>query len=1058
MPKLYLIIVLLTGSVLAQSRFDVQSDTLRYRITTQQAKAFFDRERYALSDLDAPVDTLHTASCRPYSELEAGYYAHIFAQHNKVKQHVFYVGERDWFLAGQYGKPVLKLAQNPKKAVSLLKKGKRPMRYDSTLHGWRLPRKIKPKPYMLIHGQDSMWLNTSSWTKHISRYTHWDPLQGRSGSRYHKNELGYIITHQPMYRRGDTVKMKAFFKNNKGHPLNKSVTLCLQEGSYRRYGKKIIDIDIDPVSPGAFVYSLVLGDSLKLDKEYSLSVRHFRNVLATHFKLEDYVLEDAEYSFSVNSDSMVMGIPPVLILTAKAANGLPVMDGEAIITVEFDDANIDHIPNILSTFPDTLFVDTVSLDPSGKTYVHLPDSTLQYLGADYNVQVNFSDGSGDLVEEKKEISLLYPSPELHYQWRMGQLYIDSISYPPGCSLSDEQRVSATMYRGQGYASPEFHELPAVLPFDPSVNRIGVVYASKSVLIPVPLDGMSVNMEMQDGALYAFVENPLGLELNWEAWQKGKVVASGKLRENDTIRLNHKSTILTWSYFWKGAQQKGYTDYSQFNRALRLTVEQPAEALAGDTVDVVLRLSDQQGEAIVDADLTAWAYHRRFGTASLPRIHAGVSALEHKFKYADGRSYTLAGNANRFLDKGWAKNLGVHQSEGWNFLFPDSTTAVYDTMLGAHQGYATFAVFPYYKGELEPVRMIWINRKMVYSNMLDNPRYAITQWPGHYDIEVRTDDHTYFLENIILKKGHKLDLSFNAESWQKKPATLDMVDKISYREKEALNRHAISVRPIKSQDQNKTPYVSNGLVVWPLESRNDAHVIAPFLRYKEIDFGSKGEYRYRNDAEPGMLHSFDEYLLKIMPARHRWAWKNYYTSSAEMPGEVPLWYSDYLNEKPEYLTLEPVKLHGNGTKNGGNFHIKLAGKRADMLEQVWVVQDNRIWSLPQTALYLPTGTHRLYFRFENDSLGSFNHNFQHKTYWLNLDSLTLGPDTISAKILRGKLLPQEKWYWGNSTLVIHFPKAITSQSTLSLKSSTGACYRIKLYRKAVTQTLTHVPAG
>lgn len=1061
MIRLLLLMVMVLSISFAQNLFHIQSDTLRYAISTSQAKAFFDGEKIDISETEAFIDTVRQQDVHSKDSLKSGYYLDVYAKDNRVHQSVFGISDIDWHLADFKGKGVLRLNMGEYDGYQLLKKGKREVRFRKDKFGWPVKHRYIGKPYLLVKDNDSVWVFLQSRKRHIQQRLFWNPeTQSTYNYPIFYRQDGYMVTHQPMYRLGDTVKIKAYVRNDQGEPFTGRMYLSISENQQSYYNRKeIVKDTLKPSHPGAFVYEFVAGDSLKIDQDYSIILKTRYRSVSTNFRLEDYVLEDASYTAKLTADSLELQIPPLLRLEAKAANGLPVMDGKAQISIKLKDVKEHDLQKVVSTFPETLYADTVDLDPSGTTHIHLPDSSLRYLGASYRVKVNFSDGSGDLVDTSFTVELLHPEPKLHYRWQTGSLAIDSISFPIGWVGDRRQQVDVVK---TGIVS-----LPYITPFDPNISAYSVKYLDEAKTMQVPANQVFGTIQRKGDSTSFSLQNPLGLPVFWELWQEGQVVYSGEIREHLHKHIDSKPTIAKWSYFWAGSEQRGMTRHEVFGDALSLEIEQPAEASPGDSVDVVLRLKDGLGRPIANADLTAWAIHSRFTEVDLPKLQGTTASIKHDFLLPDLKSYRFRGDNDFPLFRNWADPLGVSETSAWNFQYPDSVNLVYQPLEHEDSTLAALAIFSKYHGNSEEVLMVRMGYKLMYSATMENPSYAIIAKPGMYSkVVVRTNSHRYILENIELKKGQKLDLSFNYERWRERGDSDEMGPLMSKEEAQLLNSKSMKVEFLGRYYQDHA-YVSDGLRVWSLARiyRERTHVIGPFGKGQRLTFGQKDKFKFTERFDPDHLYSFREGFIKLTPSTlyEEGSWWNT-SKSPQDPGDMPRLEEYYLasqNPSSEYV-WKPRFVPSNSTyytEYSGNATVRLIGKRARKMDRVSLILDDRVWNFMPGEFKLPEGKHRLFIHHEDSTFSILEYTFKGGLdYWIHADSLTYIPDSITPKLQDNRLLEQRTMYRGSASLSLRMPASAPADAELYIGRKGKLLFHAPVVRLGERYVLNSMPYG
>jgi hypothetical protein len=1078
MPKLYFSILLLFGVLSAQSPFTIQSDTLRYRISAHAAGQFFQGRALDSAATLSFVDTLRSEKQGDKRQLPPGYYLDVYAVNNDLQQAVFVRAAIDWYLAEVKGKAILKVSSHQGQPASLFKSKGKKLRFDSELNGWRIPQKAYGGTHLLVAGSDSLWVFLDGEKQRKRKTYYWNAYANSPDTRSMLlNNRGYIITHQPMYRRGDSVHIKAYVRRWSGRPYQGKLEIGLFKNPENRnwYSYSRTDPYVDPIfkdtiqesRPGAYVYSFVAADSLKLDKEYALKISGHNFSLITDFRLEDYVLEDAQFEATYFSDSLGLGIAPMLKLEATSANGMPIMDGTATIRVSRKEVFEADFTKTVTSFPDILFSDTLQLDPSGNTFIHLPDSSLDYLGASWEVNVRFTDGGGNIEDTVFTLKLLHPKPTLHHRWLAGQLFIDSIAYPLGWHKARPETVMVRGDRRQYSGMAKNYFLPAAIPFAVQNKRYVIENEVLSEHILVPLNQVEGFFQTQNDSLFFEFSNPAGLMTHVEFWQKGKVVKHMDISGSDRISLKKIPTHARWSYFWAGKLQKRSLDYQSFPNALMLEIDQPAMAAPGDSVDVTLRLKKQDGSPVAHADLSAWAIHSRFGNIDMPILSGSNEELIHRYVQQRLESNLLEGSRSLSLDEDWAKKLAVYDTDGWRFLYPDSLHCHYQSMACPDTNLAAIAIFPRWRGWKEKVKMIWMGGKLVYSSAFDGESYVVVALRGLYNIKVRTEDHIYFLPNIKLKKGQKLDLSFNYMEMRKQPDFRPMPKTLTIDEALELNTKSLYLEPMQNSS-DQMAYASDRLRVWPLPPRTGygtrKHLLGPVQPGTLLELGRKDRFSFYQPFYTGYTHQFRSRMVKLDKAptfsvEDRWS----KLDSRQQPGEIPLWLADFkAPEVKKKRAWRPVFVPYTTPRYSDFFEsckLHCIGKKAKKIVRVSLQEDRRVWNFRSRGMVLPAGRQSLFIHLDDSTFTRLDFSFKkNKTYWIQVDSLQYVTDTITHRLKARELFQQEDFYRGNGTLTVRFPAGMDTSSVFMLGREANVLFSARLSELGMEHTFEAMPSG
>ncbi|TXH26947.1 MAG: hypothetical protein E6Q96_07125 [Cyclobacteriaceae bacterium] len=188
---------------------------------------------------------------------------------------------------------------------------------------------------------------------------------------YQKNWTGYLVFNKPMYKPGDTLRLKAFITSKKGRPIKKNLTVHLFN-----YGRHAVNLKLDtlsPYRPGAYVYELVLTDSLKLalDTSPSIQLEHrHKTALSQPFRFEQYELKANQFFARSENNRKEKGA--VLYVKGTDSNDMPLYDVRTEILIQ--PTTINQVYQDKQFIADTLWFHQQKLDAVGETKIVIPDS------------------------------------------------------------------------------------------------------------------------------------------------------------------------------------------------------------------------------------------------------------------------------------------------------------------------------------------------------------------------------------------------------------------------------------------------------------------------------------------------------------------------------------------------------------------------------------------------------------------------------------------------------------------------------------------------------------
>jgi hypothetical protein len=454
-------------------------------------------------------------------------------------------------------------------------------------------------------------------------------------------------------------------------------------------------------------------------------------------------------------------------------------------------------------------------------------------------------------------------------------------------------------------------------------------------------------------------------------------------------------------------------------------------------------------------------HSRFGTGGAPTLD-GVDEQVLKFRSALPYGRNITARKDRLhLEEDWAKPLGIYGNDFWSFYYPDSITYVYQDMHAPDSNLAAIAVFPFQNGYQKGVQMLYLDNNLVYSSKAQDNRYAIATRAGSYNLKIRTINKTYIINDVVLKKGKKLDLSFNHTDWPGGDAIHKARQKVTRREARLLNQKILA-GSVLWNEPGMNAYISDGIQVWEVDSRYNRQPdkVGVFKQGLRLTFGDRGLYSFSERFDPGFVHGFRKNLLKLTPLPMvkkgaHWSWGN------RTPGEMPVWLQDYLKRplakpSPRSFDVNPGAFE-KGTKSQ---QVEIVGKDVQVKGPLYLFSDHRVWPLWNYSrrFALPVGIHRAAIQNMEGEYALFDlvvkEGYQ---TWIMADELVFGDKSLDEFFEETRLHYQVDFAYGSATLSVELPPFDSGNLLLEIGygQHVAAIIPIASERK---YSFYHMPAG
>ncbi|MEM7368278.1 MAG: carboxypeptidase-like regulatory domain-containing protein [Bacteroidota bacterium] len=679
-------------------------------------------------------------------------------------------------------------------------------------------------------------------------------------------ESSYLITNKPIYRPGDTVRVKAFVMKKKGRKLRRNVPLTLI-GPFGQHRSSRFLAKLSPYRAGAYTYEFVLHDSLnlQLDQGYTLSMDTWFDytLIQTSFRFEDYELNQAEFSATRAKQLHQRGEQQTLSLQVTDANQHNLPGSEASITVI--PRKVEAWKDKQVFLADTLWQHEQRLDPIGPTSIQLPDSIFPEIKLDYLIKIELFTAdrekktfelSATFDNESDKLLLTYDADSLK-----AQFFNQNREAPRNAVLQ-------ALDHNEKVIMEESLSLPSSRPINPTAAHYRLVSGSLSV----EADGASlvrVQSERGPDSLRILVQNPRRLPLWYHLYHQQKEIARGSSDSMDFhIRTkNQKIYSLSLSYLWKGNIHKEEYRIPYHPYAASLEFIHPARIFPGQEVEMVINAQTANRKPIAGLDIMAYGISSQFKDGPPPPLSSHLpSNKERKFYNQFRNTWTGRYKKTEALEyDSWNHAHRLDSISMFQFLYPK--TGIYQFSLDAPDSITQFS--PYVvnaEGALDPVHIIYVDQIPVFFRGTKGwSSYSIPVDSGYHHLGLRTHRYTVELDSLYIPYGKKLILSASTFYSHPHKTVIGMSPTLDAREVRHLRRFFV---PIRSENLPPFSYVKQGQRIHLLKglphafNRWDA-LYGPFLP-DSMFLHAPGKFRIQVEFEPNYQYEFRKQFVKLSP--------------------------------------------------------------------------------------------------------------------------------------------------------------------------------------------------
>jgi TonB-dependent SusC/RagA subfamily outer membrane receptor len=693
--------------------------------------------------------------------------------------------------------------------------------------------------------------------------------------RFTEKWRGYLVFNKPKYQPGDTVKFKAFITDKKGRPLTDSASVVL----HKTWKDRKIMARLAPYQPGGYAGEFVLHDSLglRLDQYYTVSLqkRKERIYFEESLRYEDYELSSVALSMRSDAQRHFRGQDFEIFLKGTDENDLNLADARVEMTLR--PLNVLKFHDKSLFLPDTLLRLEEILEPSGETTLIIPEAIFPALDLEYEVSVAMLTADNERISKKETFRFYHQLEEFTFELRGDSIRFlyqrNGKSIPKQAKLAGHDRSGNTIaehwvnlpHQEKLNAHFEYYELKT----DSLQQQLNLNLESPLLRCLSDRDADSIRI---------LVENPRRNPFRYFIYDLNKEVERGYGTALDRKRAtgNTRNYSIVLQYLWAGKVKENSYAIGHDPLKLNVEVEQPALIYPGQSADIRVMVTDQQGRPVSNADLTAYGLTKKFNAESpiLPDFDGGDTRRRKLINTFSLEEVSPAQEVALLNYAAWRSKAGLDTIEYYDFLYPGRDLYQFETV--SPDSVAQFAPFVVREGAIQPVHVVYLDQKPVYFSWSENERpYSFRATPGYHRVELRTSDRFYRIDSLYIPAHRKLVLSLSDSIQSRKVKITPMPPSLNKDEKNNLYRY---IFPYRYAFGDQFPYLQQGKEVFLLESENHQHNLygAPdYAPYRNrgtfmagpvmpdyATFVLPDAYRTEFEYEPFFEYDFSKALLKM----------------------------------------------------------------------------------------------------------------------------------------------------------------------------------------------------
>ncbi|WP_172826903.1 alpha-2-macroglobulin family protein [Flammeovirga sp. SJP92] len=678
---------------------------------------------------------------------------------------------------------------------------------------------------------------------------------------YYNKYNGYFVFNKPIYKPAEKVRFKAYIVNKKnGKPYSKVLTAYLYG-----YGKEIDLGEIMPYEKGGYSFEFDLSDSLelKLDKRYSIELRDRkgRTVTSGFFSYEEYELGKNQLEVRVDNHQHYRNKDFKLFVKGTDENDLNLKDATVEVTLTSNAVDKYHADSVF--VPNTLYKINKKLSSSGETELLLSDQSFPKADFEYEVSVKMRTSDNEVKIQKEKVNYFYNHKEITSNLEGENLSLNYLVN--GEVIQQEGKV----YGIDAFGNKTLEQkgaLPFQVPVTPYYRKYLVETSDgfqEQVAMRTLKSSLQVFTERTADSIKVKVDNPRNLPFNYTLYKINKVQEKGygqTLSFNREVK-NKKNYYLTVNYLWAGElKTENYLIPSPNELQLDLKVNVPKLVTPGQKATFEVQVTDYKGKPVEGVDITALGITNKFKytpqkTPSFSKKKKRGKSLINNFSL----DHEQLISSDFMLDYAtWKVLAGLDSIPYYNFLYPENK--IYQATYSTESQITQFIPYVVYKGEIEPIHVIYIDHVPVYFGWttISKP-YSIRVASGKHNVRLRTAKHEVTLKDYEFEEGKKTILSVDRSY---SVPNMSVMDKSPYYTESEL-RWWSKYTMIYKNDFKSYAYL--------LEENKDVYLLSP-TSAQQYQFAGPvidtttlkvlGEYERSFQFEPNYLYEFSEEYIKM----------------------------------------------------------------------------------------------------------------------------------------------------------------------------------------------------
>lgn len=703
--------------------------------------------------------------------------------------------------------------------------------------------------------------------------------------RAKQKRFGYVIFNKPVYKPGDTLKLKAWLTDRKEKALNKPQELWIHYTDNNNEIHKKLAM-IKPVSAGSYLYEIPLTDSFPSDTRYTVEFRGSKEyeIFSSEFNTEDYTLPDiSSFSFKSHQEEVLHKDSLHFVAEAKDANGLPLLDATLKVTILSGAIRKFYTNNHLQSsvdslfIKDTLFTKTYSLQTSGSTMIDISLATFPKADMDLNITAELINSSNEMKSETASVKLFYTQRKIIFERQANNC---RISYTND-GKEEKHLALLTIGKEDSWKMDTLLMLPATVSIHPLATTIEAeVYDEFGKFLDWDeFDIVDELKAMKPQIINVSRADTIGFQLNNPA----KVPVYFTLLKGNAIVWQATTSDAVFNYSQPGRTKQLYKLQMRYVlnaqeekvdlnlylpiKLLQVQLQQKAVVEPGEKDTLFVQVKDYKNRPVNNVNITAVGQNtqlkEKMSFPTMPMTIQLRQYYEKRLKPFETDMPSLSSQIIARTFKSISQKIGLDSMLFYNWLFSNDSLVMYRSVIESALPEAAVHVLK--KGQQEPAYIIYINRKPVwFYGMNATKAFSHLVYPGYLQVAVRTKNAFVQVDSLYMQPYYKHDIILNIDTLKKCRNVVyeSRPDTLLWNEKSILENYFAKFENVS---QNAGVLLWQGSVVTQLGANNQAesdYIVGPFERNDSINAYKPSGYSFKFPFESGYKYRLSQYLTRM----------------------------------------------------------------------------------------------------------------------------------------------------------------------------------------------------